>query len=117
MEREVPLEAVFYETEQGNQPCRDYLLSLSKDDRREIGADIFAVQKGFPMGLPLCRKMGSDLWEIRSSIEDGISRVLFTIDGNMMVLLHGFTKKTQKTPQNELETAENRLKDYRRLKG
>ena len=114
MERENPLEAVFYETEQGNQPCRDYLLSLSKDDRREVGADVFAVQQDFPLGLPLCRKMGIDLWEIRSDIADGISRVFFTVDKGTMILLHGFTKKTQKTPQNEIDTAERRLKDYRR---
>ena len=116
MERDEPLKAAFYETEQGNQPCRDYLMSLSKDDRREVGADVFAVQKGFPMGLPLCRKMGVDIWEVRSNIEDGISRVFFTIDDDTMVLLHGFTKKSQKTPQNEIDTAENRLKDYRRQK-
>ena len=108
------MKAAFYETEQGNQPCRDYLISLSKDDRREVGADVFAVQKVFPMGLPLCRKMGADIWEVRSNIEDGISRVFFTIDDDTMVLLHGFTKKSQKTPQNEIDTAENRLKDYRR---
>ena len=63
-EREQPLGAAFYKTEQGNQPCRDYLMSLSRDARREVGADIFAVQKGFPIGLPLCRKMGKDLWEV-----------------------------------------------------
>ena len=114
MERDFPLEAAFYKTEQGNQPCRDYLLSLTREDRKEVGADIFAVQKGFPMGLPLCRKMTDDLWEIRSNIEDGISRVFFTVDKNMMILLHGFTKKSQKTPQKEIETANSRLKDYRR---
>ncbi len=112
MEREKPLEAAFYKSEQGNQPCRDYLMSLSRDDRREVGANIFAVQKGFPLGLPLCRKMEKDLWEVRSDIEDGISRIFFTLDGEIMVLLHGFTKKTQKTPQKEIETAKARMKDY-----
>lgn len=60
IERETPLEVVFYETQQGKQPCRDFLLALEKDDRREVGADIFAAQKGFPLGLPLCRKMNKD---------------------------------------------------------
>ena len=59
MEREQPLEAAFYMTRQGNQPCRDFLLELTRDDRREVGSNIFAVQKGFPIGLPLCRKMDS----------------------------------------------------------
>ena len=109
MERETPLDAAFYKTKQDNQPCRDYLMSLSKDDRREVGADIFAVQKGFPLGLPLSCLYGRR----RSNIADGISRVFFTVDNNKMVLLHGFTKKSQKTPQNEIDTAESRLKDYK----
>ena len=114
MDREKPLEAAFYKTEHGNQPCRDYLMTLSRDDRREVGANIFAVQKGFPIGLPLCRKMDTDLWEVRSDIEDGISRLFFTLDENTMVLLHGFTKKIQKTPLQEIETAKARKKDYER---
>lgn len=113
IERKKPLEVVFYETEQKNQPCRDFLLALSKDDRREVGADIFAAQKGFPLGLPLCRKMETDLWEIRSTVSDGICRVFFTVDGDAMILLHGFKKKSKKTPKKEIDIAENRLKDYK----
>lgn len=113
MEREEPLEAAFYKTRQNNQPCRDFLLSLARNDRREVGADIFAVQKGFPLGLPLCRKMGSDLWEVRSDVADGICRIFFTVYKNTMILLHGFIKKSQKTPQDELDTANSRLKDFK----
>ncbi len=113
MDREEPLEAVFYKTRQNNQSCRDFLLSLDRDDRREIGADIFAIQKGFPVGLPLCRKMANDLWEVRSDVTDGICRIFFTIHKNTMILLHGFIKKSQKTPQDELNTANNRLKDFK----
>ncbi len=113
MEREEPLEAAFYKTRQNNQPCRDFLLSLDRNDRREVGADIFAVQKGFPLGLPLCRKMGSDLWEVRSDVADGICRIFFTVYKNTMILLHGFIKKSQKTPQDELDTANSRLKDFK----
>lgn len=46
------------------------MLALSRDERREVGADIFAVQKGFPMGLSLCRKMDTDLWEVRSTVPE-----------------------------------------------
>lgn len=113
VEREKALEAAFYKTKQGNQPCRDFLLELGRDDRREVGSDIFAMQKGFPMGLPLCRKMDSDLWEVRSTVSDGICRIFFTVDANTMILLHGFKKKSQKTPLAEIETAKNRLRDYK----
>ena len=115
MEREAPLNVVFYETQMKNQPCRDFLLELDRDDRREVGADIFSVQKGFPLGLPLCRKITQDLWEIRSCISDGICRVFFTVSDNTIVLLHGFKKKTQKTPLEELEVAKSRLSDFKEL--
>jgi phage-related protein len=52
------------------------------------------------------------LWEVRSRVPDGIARVLFTVDGNIMILLHGFIKKSQKIPKNELKTALSRLKQY-----
>ena len=68
------------------------------------------VQFGWPLGMPLVRKMGPDLWEVRSTIVSGIVRVLFTIRGSEMVLLHGFVKKSDKTPQTELDTANNRKK-------
>jgi phage-related protein len=60
--------------------------------------------------MPLVRKMEPGLWEARSDIVDGIARVLFTEKDGQMILLHGFVKKSQKTPDNELKTARNRLK-------
>ena len=111
--REVPLKVYFYETQMKNQPCRDFLLELDKNDRCEVGADIFSVQKGFPLGLPLCRKISKDLWEIRSDISDGICRNFFTVFNNSIVLLHGFKKKTQKTPKDELAIAKSRLSDFK----
>ena len=113
MDREQPLKALFFETEQENQPCREFLQGLSKEDRKEVGSDIFSVQNGFPLGLPLCRKLTDALWEVRSKITDGICRVIFAVEGNEMILLHGFIKKTQKTPPKEIKTAEQRLKEYR----
>ena len=113
IDREIPLQVVFYETQMKNQPCRDFLLELDKDDRQEVGVDIFAVQKGFPLGLPLCKKIMKDLWEIRSDISDGICRVFFTVFDNTIVLLHGFKKKSQKTPLEELNIAKSRLNDFK----
>lgn len=115
MERINPLSVFFYESENGNQPVRDFLLELSKEDRKEVGADIFAVQKGFPLGLPLCRKMKDGIWEIRSNLKDGICRILFSVENEVVILLHGFVKKTQKTPPADLKTAKERLFVYRRL--
>jgi phage-related protein len=116
MGRNEPLQAVFFETESGNQPVRDFILERSREDRKEIGSDIFTVQKGFPLGLPLVVKIDTDLWEVRSHIPDGICRIIFTVYRETMVLLHGFVKKSQKIPPKELKTAKVRLVEFRRLR-
>lgn len=64
--------------------------------------------------MPLVRKMGKDLWELRSTIPDGIARVFFTVWQEQLVVLHGFVKKSGKTPDNERETAERRLTHFLR---
>jgi phage-related protein len=105
---------VFYATSAGNEPVRDWLLGLTSDDRRAVGFDIKTVQYGWPLGMPLIRKLEPGLWEVRSRIADGIARVLFTVDGSTMVLLHGFVKKSQRTPAVDLKTAKQRLTDLRK---
>ncbi len=61
--------------------------------------------------MPLVRKMGPGLWEVRSTIDAGIARVLFTTIGSVMVLLHGFVKKAAKTPADDLKLALRRMKE------
>ncbi len=108
------LSVVFYRSESGNEPVREWLKELPRDDKRQIGEDIKTAQFGWPLGMPLIRKIEKDLWEVRTKLKDGIARVMFTVDGNTMVLLHGFIKKSQKTPLNELRTALARLQSYKR---
>ena len=108
------LVVAFYATSAGNEPVREWLLALSVDDRRAVGFDIKTAQYGWPLGMPLIRKLEPGLWEVRSRIGDGIARVLFTVDGDTMVLLHGFVKKSQKTPAVDLDTAKRRLADLRK---
>ncbi len=102
---------VFYKTEAGNEPVREWLKSLKREDRKTIGEDIKTAQFGWPLGMPLIRKLEPGLWEVRSNISQGIARTLFTVAGQMMVLLHGFVKKSQKPPRSELRTAKQRLAD------
>ena len=116
MDRKEPLQAVFFETENGNQPMRDFILGFTREDRKEVGSDIFTVQNGFPLGLPLVEKLDIDLWEIRSHISVGICRIFFTIHRETMVLLHSFVKKSQKIPLKEMKTAKGRLTEFRRLR-
>lgn len=103
---------IFFKEESGSEPVRKWLKSFPKKVRQVIGEDIKTAQKGWPLGMPLVRSLGKGLWEIRSNIPDGIARVLFKMINGEMVLLHGFVKKTQKTPQQEIETALERAKRY-----
>ena len=72
--------AKFYVSSSGVEPVRDWLLKLDKTDRVIIGQDIKTVEFGWPIGMPMARKLSSDLWEVRSDISNGrIARVIFTI--------------------------------------
>ena len=92
---------------------REWLRSLRAEEKRILGADIKTAQFGWPLGMPLVRKLEPGLWEVRSNLPAGIARVLFTVEGDTMVLLHGFIKKSQKTPLDDLQLARERLKQLR----
>jgi phage-related protein len=71
-----------------------------------IGEDIKDVEFAWLIGMPLVRSLGRDLWEVRSSLPHGrIARVIFCVEPDCMVLLHGFMKKTQKTPKQDIAVA------------
>jgi phage-related protein len=106
--------ARFYQTASGSKPAREWLLSLTQDDRRIIGQDIQTVEFGWPIGMPVCRSLGQGIWEVRSNLEGGrIARMLFAFVDDEMILLHGFIKKTQATPHHDLELAIKRKKECR----
>jgi len=105
------LPAFFYCSDNGREPVREWLKSLLPADRRIVGEDIKDVEFAWPIGMPLVRPLGSGLWEVRSNLTGGrIARVLFCVEAESMVLLHGFVKKTQKTPKQDLEVARLRRK-------
>lgn len=104
------LSVKFYKSGSNREPVREWLLALDEADRKTIGDEIRLVQFGWPVGMPLVRKMQTDLWEVRVTLVDRIARVLFTVHAGHAVLLHGFIKKSPKTPEAELQTAKNRLK-------
>ncbi|GGU57150.1 hypothetical protein GCM10009504_12710 [Pseudomonas laurentiana] len=110
------LNVSFYRTEAGNEPVREWLTEVPRDHKRMIGTEIKTVQIGWPIGMPVVRKLEKGLWEVRVNLVDTIARVLFTVDGNVMVLLHGFIKKSQKTPASDLETARQRKATLERNK-
>lgn len=103
---------VFYRTSRGTEPVREWLRTLSAADRKAIGTDLKRVQEQWPIGMPVCRVVERGLWEVRSSISGNrIARLMFYFHEGYAVVLHGFIKKTQKTPQSELELARKRMRD------
>jgi len=111
---EFVLMARFFRSDCGNEPVREWLKALEAEDRKVIGEDIKTVQIGWPLGMPLVRKMAKDLWEIRIHLRRRIARVLFSVADGEMVLLHGFIKKSQQTPQEDLDTARARQRQARK---
>ena len=108
------INVVFYKTPAGNEPVREWLISLEQEDKKTIGADIKTVEYGWPIGMPVSKPLANNLYEVRSHISSKrIARVIFIIMGNYMILLNGFIKKTQKTPINEINLALKRVKEMK----
>jgi len=108
-----PIPVVFFRLDSGREPVRDWLKDLDREGRKAIGEDIKTLQIGWPVGMPLARKLSDDLWELRSRLRSGIARTFFTMYARKLVLLHGFVKKSQKTPAKELAIAKRRLNKLR----
>jgi phage-related protein len=110
--RLIPIPVIFWNSATGREPVREFLQALSKKDRRRIGDDIRQLQFGWPVGMPLVRKMQNSIWELRSTLPSKReARILFATDGETLALLHAFIKKAQKTPKTELALARQRLKE------
>jgi hypothetical protein len=109
------IEARFYRTAAGNEPVRDWLRGLDKDDKRTIGEDVSTVEFGWPVGMPVCRSVGK-LWEVRSSIKGGKveARIYWGLDGGSMILLHGHEGKDDQ--RHEIAVAEGRWTEHRQRK-
>ncbi len=105
----------FYRSGTGKEPVREWLRDLDSDDRRAIGLDLMRVQFGWPIGMPLVRSLKDGLWEVRSSLpSQRIARLILCFHDGMLIVLHGFIKKTQKTPADDLSLARRRMVEVMR---
>ncbi len=108
----VKIPLVFYRHASGGEPVRDWLRQLAEPDRQAIGRDLMRAQWRWPVGMPLCRPLGQGLWEVRVDLPGArIARVFICQCEGVLVALHGFVKKTQKTPDHELALARRRQKE------
>src|SRR6516165_4754138 len=112
IDRTKKLPARFYLTATGRNPVREWILELPAADRHAIGKDIQKVEFGWPIGRPHCAPLGRGLWEVRTTLDSSrIARVIFCMGDGYMILLRGFIKKTQKTPQADIDLALTRKRE------
>src|SRR5215469_16004609 len=111
-ERPLEIPVRFYRTAAGREPVLEWLRSLDKEDRRTIGLDLMRVQFGWPIGMPLVRSLKDGLWELRSMLPSNrIARLILCFHQGTLVVLHGFIKKTRKTPAEDIALARRRMKE------
>lgn len=110
----------FYVSENGNTPVKDFVYSLHEEQISRILRDLDLLEEygsdlHFPHSSQIEGKRYKGMRELRTKTADGIFRIFyFFVIGSKCILLHGFQKKTQKTPKKELETALERMKDWKR---
>ena len=94
--------------------ARKTVRSFPVEIKKELGALLLALQRGVLLGMPQSRKipvLHQSAFELRIKDENGIYRVFYALfDGDTILVPHAFTKKTQKTPQKEIDTAKQRLR-------
>ena len=111
--QKIPL--IFFRTVAGGEPVREWLKGLPEAERQAVGRDLLRAQWRWPVGMPLCRPMGTGLWEIRTDLPTKrTARVLLCVYREYLVLLDGFIKKTRATPDEDLGLARKRQKELMR---
>jgi phage-related protein len=110
----------FYKSQQGHEPISEFIKSLPVKDQVKVIWTINLLREcGINLKMPHARVIEGEtnLFELRVQLANNIQRIFyFHYIRNSFVLLHGFTKKTQKTPQREIKTAKDRKVDYVRQK-
>ena len=96
-----PLPMIFFRSASGKEPVRLWLKELPPEERKLIGEDLQVLQYRWPLGMPLVDNLGDGLWEVRSRLPTRIARTLFFVHQEEIILVHGFIKKTQKTPTED----------------
>ena len=108
------LAVAFYRSETGVEPVRAWLRRLPKPERQTIGREIRTLQFGWPLGMPLVRKIEHGIWELRVGLDKRAARVIFTVIDDTAVLIHGFIKKSRKIPGSDLALLRRRARSLGR---
>ena len=105
---------LFYKKENGEEPVKDFLVSLDNKMRAKMIRMLVLLQKNGPaLRMPYSEELDDGIFELRAKVGTDITRVLYFFDKDQIVILtNGFVKKTQKTPAQEIVTAKNYRADY-----
>ena len=104
----------FYIDEQGNIPVLEFLRELDRKTKTRFDWSIEQLRvRNVRANEPLVKHLEGKLWELQRSSDGNIYRLLyFFFSGRKIVFVHGFQKKSQKTPPREIELAQTRMDDY-----
>lgn len=110
---------VFYTREDGENPVAQFLGGL---DQKTQARFIWSLEqlraRNVQAREPLVRHIEGRLWELRRESNTNIYRLLYvTLPGRRILVVHGFQKKTQRTPRSEIELAQRRLADFLQREG
>lgn len=107
----------FYKDSSGKSPVEEFLDKLEQTNKLLYDQTLKGIEKLRNRAYhkePLSKYLESGIWELRIRSKSNLLRVIYTFTkGQIIILLHGFIKKQQRTPQNELEEARKRLKDIK----
>lgn len=99
----------FFRSSAGVEPVREWLRALPRADRRAIGEDLKRLEYGWPVGMPLARRLAPGLFELRTPLPTRRSaRVIVCFHEGELIALHAFVKKSRKTPKREIQIARER---------
>jgi phage-related protein len=112
--RDEKMEVEYYHTAEGREVVAEFLDSLPDKDLAKVFRDIELLSQYAPnLHEPYTKHIDGPIWELRSKFSSNIYRIFYFIwSGDKLILLHGFTKKTQKTPPSEIKIAKERYEDY-----
>ena len=106
-------EISFYKDKSGNSPIEEFLRELKRINNSLAEQALKGLGKLKNRAYhkePLSKYLESGLWELRIRAGTDILRIIYTFSkGRIIILLHVFIKKQQKTPRKEIETALSRL--------
>jgi len=113
---------VFYRKDNLEEPVRNFIVNLPTKERAKVAQEIENIRsEGIYLGLPFVKKIAGKeykgLWELRVRFGSDYIRIIYFLNTKKtFVLLHGFKKKTNRTPKRELETAKGRMIEYKNKK-